>query len=61
VKPFTVLLPEPLIEAIRAEGKESHRAIGPQIRWSLELLYSKEVGIKKPSKADTQDGHTQAN
>jgi len=60
VKPFTVLLPEPLIEAIRAEGKESHRAVGPQIRWSLELLYGKEEGIKKPSKADTKDGCTQA-
>lgn len=60
MKPFTVLLPEPLIEAIRAEGKESHRAVGPQIRWSLELLYGKEEGIKKPSKADTKDGCTQA-
>ena len=60
MKPFTVLLPEPLLETIKAKGRENHRAVGPQIRWSLELLYGKEEGIKKPSKAATKDGCTQA-
>jgi hypothetical protein len=60
VKPFTVLLPEPLLETIKAKGKENHRAVGPQIRYALELLYGKEEGIKKPSKAATKDGCTQA-
>ena len=60
MRKFSINLPESLIEAIRAEGNESHRAVGPQIRWSLELMYGKEEGIKKPSKADTKDGCTQA-
>lgn len=60
MRKFSINLPEPLIKAIKAKGRENHRGVGPQIRYTLELLYGEEEGKKKPSKVAAKDGHTQA-
>lgn len=58
MKKFSICLPKSLVETIKAEGKENHRGVGPQIRYTLELLYGKEEGQKKPSEGapTTSDG-----